>query len=219
MTMPFTADLAALPQLSTLEDSPTILSEEPELLDLQAQLLFAGRAHPVVALAIGEEVEDAALWHMEIRQIVGPDTSIFFIEEYLLGQLRDGLGRKLALMPGSARIWWPELSTRSDPGDHPLVLALEGESRTDVLAEFARQFDLSRPHVRRELRLIEDARALAEHRLSETIAQDQRTAERLRDAHRERHREATRAQAAEARLDEALKRLAEFGCESALADA
>jgi DNA-binding transcriptional ArsR family regulator len=214
---PFTADLGSSARPSVLEDSAAILGDEQELLDLQSHLLFADRTHPVVALALGEEeIEDAALWHEEIRPIVGPDTQIFFIEEHLLGSLRDGLGRKLALTPGSARIWWPGLSTRSDPGDHPLVLALEGESRIDVLAELARQFDLSRPHVRRELKLIEDARALAEHRLAEVVEQDQRTAERLRDAHRERHREATRAQAAEARLNDALQRLAECDCEESL---
>jgi DNA-binding transcriptional ArsR family regulator len=213
MNPPFAAHLGSTPRPSTLEDGPTVVEDEQELLDLQAHLLFADRTHPVVALAIGEESEDSSLWHEEIRPIVGPDTEIYFIDEFLLDRLREGLGRKLALTPGSARIWWPGLSTRSDPGDHPLVLALEGESRTDVLAELARQFDLSRPHVRRELKLIEDARALAEHRLAETIEQDRRNAERLRDAHRERHREATRAQAAEVRLNDALKRLAECDCD------
>ncbi len=214
MTIPFTADLGAKPRPSALEDSPTIVGDEQELLDLQTHLLLADRAHPVVALACyEEEIESATLWLEEIRPIVGPYTHVYFVDESLLGLLREGLGRKLALTPGSARIWWPGLSTRSDPGDHPLVLALEGESRTDVLAELARQFDLSRPHVRRELKLIEDARALAEHRLAETIEQDQRTAERLRDAHRERHREATRAQAAETRLNDAVRRLAECDCD------
>jgi DNA-binding transcriptional ArsR family regulator len=211
MTLHFAADLGSTDRTSTL-NGPTIVADEQELLDLQTHLL-ADRTHAVVTLVLGEETDDAARWHEEIRAIVGPDTHVYFVDEMLLGPLREGLGRRLALTPGSARIWWPGLSTRSDPGDHPLVLALEGESRTDVLAELARQFDLSRPHVRRELKLIEDARALAEHRLAETIEQDQRTAERLRDAHRERHREATRAQAAEARLSDALKRLAECGCE------
>ncbi len=214
MTLPFAADLGSTTRPSTIDDGPTIVGEEQELLDLQTQLLLADRTHPVVALTLDEEEIDAAvLWLEEIRPIVGPDTRVYFVEEPLLSLLREGLGRKLALTPGSARIWWPGLSTRSDPGDHPLVLALEGESRVDVLAELARQFDLSRPHVRRELKLIEDARALAEHRLAEIVEQDQRTAERLRDAHRERHREATRAQAAEARLNDALKRLAECDCE------
>jgi hypothetical protein len=217
MTMfPFTAVHGSTLRSPTLEDSPAIVDDEQELLDLQTHLLSAQRTHPVVALALGEEIEDVSLWHEEIRPIVGPHTRICFVDEALLDRLREDLGRKLTLMPGAVRIWWPELSTRSDPGDHPLVLALEGEARTDVLAELARQFDLSRPHVRRELKLIEDARALAEHRLAETVEQDQRTAERLRDAHRERHREATRAQAAEARLNDALKRLAECGCEESL---
>ena len=51
MTIPFTADLGAKPRPSALEDSPTIVGDEQELLDLQTHLLLADRAHPVVALA------------------------------------------------------------------------------------------------------------------------------------------------------------------------
>jgi hypothetical protein len=214
MTFPLATDLDSSARTSALIDGPMIVEDEQELSSLQQCLLYPDRTQPVVALALcEEEADDIALWHEELRPIVGEHTQVYFIAPHLLGSLRKGLGRKLGLLEGSARIWWPGLSTRSDPGDHPLVLALEGESRVDVLAEFARQFDLSRPHVRRELKLIEDARALAEHRLAEIVEQDRRTAERLRDAHRERHREATRAQAAETRLDAALTRLAERGCE------
>ncbi|HEX5852371.1 MAG TPA: hypothetical protein VFY36_04705 [Solirubrobacteraceae bacterium] len=212
MRSPLAADLGPLPLRSTpAGERPVIISEELELLAMQAHLLYTERNQPVVAIALYEETEETALWHAELRPILGPETQIRFVAEDLIGQLREGLGRKLALSPESARIWWPGLSSRSDPSDHPLVLTLDGERRTDVIAEIARQFDLSRPHVRRELRLIEDARALAEHRLAEIVEQDQRTAERLRDAHRERHREAARAQAAEARLEDALRRLAEYG--------
>jgi DNA-binding transcriptional ArsR family regulator len=211
MTPPLTADREAIRRSATHDDPPVILGSEPELLDLQEYLLFADRLHPVVAFALcREENDDVALWHEQVRRIVGSDARIYFIfDEFLLACLRDGLGRRLALTPGSARVWWPELSKRSDPGDHPLVLQLDGESPAETLAELARQFDLSRPHVRRELKLIEDARALAEHRLSEIVEQDQKTAERLRDAHRERHREATRAQEAETRLQATLARLVE----------
>jgi DNA-binding transcriptional ArsR family regulator len=208
MTFPLATDLDSSARTSALIDGPMLVEDEQELSSLQECLLYPDRTQPVVALALcEEETDEIALWHEEVRPIVGEHTQVYFIAPHLLGSLREGLGRKLTLLEGSARIWWPGLSTRSDPGDHPLVLALEGESRIDVLAEFARQFDLSRPHVRRELKLIEDAR------LAEIVEQDQRTAERLRDAHRERHREATRAQAAETRLDAALTRLAECGCE------
>ena len=213
MTFPLATDLDPSARTSMLIDGPMVVEDETELSNLQACVLYPDRTQPVVAIALCEdETDDVALWHEEMRPIVGEHTQVYFIAAHLLGSLREGLGRKLALLEGSARIWWPGLSARSDPGDHPLVLALEGEGRSDVLAEFARQFDLSRPHVRRELKLIEDARALAEHRLAEIVEQDQRTAERLRDAHRERHREATRAQAAETRLNAVLKRLTECGC-------
>jgi hypothetical protein len=215
VTFPLTADPGSLGQPLVDEDNPVIVCGEAVLLELQTYLLLADRIHPVLALALcEEEQEDCARWHADVRQVVGADARIYFLsDESLLSGLRDRLGRRLALVPSAARIWWPGLSTRSDPGDHPLVLQLDGESRSETLAELARQFDLSRPHVRRELKLIEDARALAEHRLAQIVEQDQRTAERLRDAHRERHREATRAQAAEARLHAALARLAECDCE------
>jgi hypothetical protein len=218
VTSPLAANLGPLSLHSTLiGERPAIIEEEHALLDLEARLLDPDRAQPVVAIALYEDTDETALWHQELRPILGPETQIRFIAEELLGRLREGLGRKLALSPESARIWWPGLSSRSDPGDHPLVLALDGERRTDVIAEIARQFDLSRPHVRRELKLIEDARALAEHRLAETVEQEQRTAERLRDAHRERHRESARAQAAEARLKDALQQLAAYREEPLLA--
>jgi hypothetical protein len=214
MTPPLTVDPGSRPRPSEHQDEPVVICSEPELLHLQADLLFADRIHPIVALALDDDAEDLTLWHEEVRRIVGTAVPIYFIPgEPLLSRLREGLSRRLALAPGSARVWWPGLSTRSDPGDHPLVLRLDGESRIDTLVELARQFDLSRPHVRRELKLIEDARALAEHRLALAVEQDQRTAERLRDAHRERHREASRAHAAEIRLSAALARLAECGGE------
>jgi hypothetical protein len=196
---------------STSDDGLLVVRSEAESQLLLADLLSGERVHAIVALACVEQTDEPLLWHEEVRTIVGPKTRIYFIaEDELLDALRETLGRKLALTPESARIWWPGLSTRSDPCDHPLVLALEGEPRAEILAEFARQFDLSRPHVRRELKLSGDACALAEHQLAQVLARDERTAERLRDAHRERHREATRAETAEARLAEALQRLDEL---------
>jgi hypothetical protein len=80
------------------------------------------------------------------------------------------------------------------------VVPLEGESEPDAVAEFARQFDLSRPHTRRELKLTEEVRALAEHRAQEAQGLTHSIAERLRDSQMERHREQMRAEQAEAAL-------------------
>jgi hypothetical protein len=190
-----------------------VVDSDIELQRLSTHLLSAERTRAVVALTRYEDSDEPLLSHDQVRSVVGERIAVYFIrDEQLLPGLQAALTRKLALMPGAARIWWPELSQRSDPYDHPLVLSLEGEPRGELLAELARQFDLSRPHVRRELKLSEDARALAEHQLAQALERDRRNAERLRDAHRERHREAVRADTTEARLSAALRQLAELGC-------
>jgi riboflavin biosynthesis pyrimidine reductase len=212
MMLPLTAEqgLGAQPAVA---EHLLVVDDHTQLDRLSAHLLSADRAHPVIALARCEDSDEPVLWHDQVRAVVGAGVAVYFIpDELLLDRLKDALTRKLGLMPGAARIWWPELSQRSDPHDHPLVLSLEGERRSELLAELARQFDLSRPHIRRELKLSEDARAFAEHQLSQVLQRDQRNAERLRDAHRERHREAVRADTAEVRLNAALRQLAELGC-------
>jgi hypothetical protein len=46
--------------------------------------------------------------------------------EFRLEQLDQEFCSGLALAP-AARIWWPGVTRDSDPGDHPLVVALEVE--------------------------------------------------------------------------------------------
>jgi hypothetical protein len=168
--------------------------DEPGLGVLLADLLDRERAHAVVGVAPSLD-EEPVIAPPDVRAVVGERTPIYVLEgEFVLGRLKEELGSRLALAFDAVRVWWPDLSLRSDPGDHPLVVALEGEDEADTLAEFARQFDLSRPHVRREIALLEDCLALAEHNLQLATAQNAKTAERLRDAHRERHREAMRAE-------------------------
>jgi transcriptional regulator with XRE-family HTH domain len=187
---------------------PIAVREESELEDMVADLLAPRRAYAVVAVASSVDGDQPVIAASEIRAVVGPTARVYFVPgEALLGVLRERVGRGLALTLGAVRVWWPGVSRRSDPGDHPLVLSLEGESERDMLAEFSCQFHLSRPDVRREIKQIEDVRALAEHRLAEAEEKDDKTAQRLRDAHRERHREATRADAAEAALQIAQRQL------------
>jgi cell division septum initiation protein DivIVA len=84
------------------------------------------------------------------------------------------------------------------------VLALDGEPQASVLAQFAREFDLSRPRVRQEIRVIEDLRRLAERELS--LAREEN-----RNMKIERHDALMRAQAAEASLRDAIRQLEEMG--------
>jgi hypothetical protein len=104
---------------------------------------------------------------------VGAGPRIYYVPGgHLLRRLQATLGRRLALPAGSVRVWWPGLTAPSDPTAHPLVLALDSESQTDMLAEFARMFDLSRPVVRGEIQVIEDARQLAENELAQAREQN-----------------------------------------------
>jgi hypothetical protein len=53
-------------------------------------------------------------------------------------------GSRLALAP-AARIWWPGVTRDSDPGDHPLVVALEvevGLAERDPMTRKRRQASL-----------------------------------------------------------------------------
>ena len=177
---------------------PTVV-DDAGLEDLVADLRSPDRVCAVVGVAWSLDGDGPVLAASRIRTIVDASARVYVVpNDALLGALRKEVGSKLALAPGAVRIWWPGVTRRSDPGDHPLLLPLAGESPQHMLAEFARQFRLSRPDVRREIKQIEDTRALAEHRLDEAEKKEQTTAQRLRDAHVERHREATRADAAEA---------------------
>jgi len=138
-----------------------------------ADLRSNDRAQPVIGLTRLAEINEPVLPPRRVRAIVGAGPRIYYVPgEYLRRRLQGMLGKRFALPPGGARVWWPSLSTCSDPAGHPFVLALDSESQADMLAEFARQFDLSRPLVRREIEVIEDVRRLAEDELSKAREQN-----------------------------------------------
>jgi hypothetical protein len=152
-----------------------------------------------------------------VRRLVGPDVRLYYVPgEHLLGRLQRALGAGLAVAAGCVRVFWPGLSRRSDPAAHPLVVLLEHESEHDALREFARVFDLSRPAVRAELRLIEDARALLDQQLADSVQECQALAERLRDIQVERHVARTRAEAAEELVGFLAGRRVAVGCQTRL---
>jgi hypothetical protein len=200
--------------MSDGELDPIVVRDKSALSSIEAYLLSSDREQPVVALTQSLESEEPVLAAIDVRVIVGPDPQIYSVpEEQLLQDLQGVLGRSLALPRGSARVWWPGLTSRSDPSDHPLVLELDGEPDGHMLAELARQFDLSRPRVRREIKLIDDTRRLAEHQLAQALEQVEAIEERLRDTQLERHAEATRADAAEVRAKSAARELSTMSCD------
>jgi hypothetical protein len=131
-----------------------------------AELLSGDRVQPAVGITSMLDSDELVLAPASVRAIVGPSARIYLVtgEDALRG-LDGCLGRGLALLPGAVRVWWPGLTVGSDPADHPLVMRIDDEDDAEMLAEFRRRFDLSRPAIRREIREIEDLRALLEREL------------------------------------------------------
>jgi hypothetical protein len=190
------------------DDGLIVVRDKPGLKSLEKFLLSRDRALPVVGLSPSQGSGKPLLTYEDLQAIIGRDVRVYFLSGPPFAvQLQRALTRKLAVPPGAARIWWPGLSKRSDPRDHPVVLSLEGENQDSMLVEFARQFDLSRPHVRREIKLIDGALAVAEQKLAEANEQQRGTAEQLRNEQIERHDALRVAAAAELRLTMTLQKL------------
>ena len=171
-----------------------------ELRGLCAEI-FGRRDQPLVGLTLGEDGSRPVLACRDVRALVGPEVPIYLIRsDQLLHGMRELIGGRLAVDRGAVRIWWPGANAGCDPGDHPAVLALEGEPPRITLEELAQQFELTRPRVRGHIRLIEDARAFLEHELTRAQEQSRQVHERLRDLQIECHTLRTRAEAAEARV-------------------
>jgi hypothetical protein len=184
-----------------MEAKPIVVARDQDL-QAMANYLFAGdRDQPAVALTSGTTGQPV-LAPDRVRSLVGGDTRIYVVTgtDALL-DLEGLLGSNLALPVAAARIWWPALTFESDPLEHPVVLQLEDEPEAAMLEELVRCFQLSRPLVRREISLIEDARALLEHELAQAREQQRETDERLRDIQVKRHEQATRAEEAQALLE------------------
>lgn len=147
---------------------------------MEVHLLSRQRHAPAVALSPDLDGCLAPSAHARVREIVGEGPRIYLVgEEQLMRRLRLVLGRALTLPPCALRIWWPGLTLRSDPADHPFVLGLDGESEEGLLTEFERQFEFSRPRTREMLREIEDSRSLAQYERDRALERARRAEERL----------------------------------------
>lgn len=163
--------------------------------------ILGDRDYAIVGLTERPDSVEPVLRCSDVRTVVEEDVRVYLIaDEDLLRDLAEVVGSRLRLDRGCARVWWPGASADGDPGDHPTVVALEGEDYLDTLAEFALEFDLSRPVVRERVNLIEDARAFLEHEIARVVEESRRMHERLRDAQIECHEIRMRAEAAEAKL-------------------
>jgi hypothetical protein len=174
-----------------------VVRGRPGLASLARYLLSEERELPAVGIARSLEAEEPVLSAADVRVIAGAGPRIYYVaDDELLEVLAGLLGRVLGLPAGGVRVWWPALSVGSVARDHPFVLEHDCESPASVLAEFAKAFDLSRPSVREEIRVIEGLHRLAEDELAQ--AREENRAMRV-----ERYEAIRRAEAAEAALRDA----------------
>ncbi len=198
VTMSLEAALAGFGAEASDPDYLVVHSDE-DLQRLGSEIL-SERDSPIVGVTLRDGTQEPVLRASDIRSVTGEGVRICLLaDDALLLALREILGPRLRLDAGTLRIWWPEASVRCDPSDHPVVVGLEDEDYLDTLEEFAHAFDLSRPRVRSQVRVIEDARAFLEHEMLRVQEYNRRVHERLRDAQIECHQLRTRAEAAEAR--------------------
>jgi hypothetical protein len=194
-----------------------LVSAKPALRALGEFLLSPGRDVPVVGISAAAGQREPLVDPGLVREIVGPAARIYVLAgDYMLRGLEGRLGGKLALKAEAIRVWWPGLSARSDPRDHPLVMTLSDEPQHDTLRELEREFHLSHPVVRREVRVTENALALAERQLTEAVSRERESASANTEAERERDRAARAAEEALAALAAATRELEEMDCEERL---
>jgi hypothetical protein len=205
LQMPPRSDDPASPQIEPSDPDYVVIRTALDLQRLSADIL-GDRDRPIVGLTPSAEGPQPVLAASEVRALVGPGVRIYLIpDDELLQEFQEMIGPRLRTERAAVRIWWPGASVRCDPVNHPLVVALEGERPEDTLEEFTEQFHLSRPRVRREIMLMEDARAFLEREFDGMQQRNRELHERLRDTQVECHRLRTRAERAEARLTAALR--------------
>ena len=165
---------------------------------LQADLVGT-RCYPIVLVALAVDSDKPVFAPRQLQTVAGSNLRI-----YVLPGLHPfhrpaviAANSHLAVPRGCARICWPQLSAQSDPYDHPLVSCREGESDRDVVERFAREFDLSHPRVRREIKLIESVRVTSEIELEHARARLSDVEQKLRDAGIARHQTGPRAEGAQ----------------------
>jgi hypothetical protein len=164
----------------------TVVRTGQQVRRLEADLLGA-RHYPIVVLALAVEAAEPAFASRQLQTVADRRVRIYVLRgQHPLQRPAVLVSQRWAVPRGSARVCWPGFSVDSDPGDHPCVQRLDGESDRDALEEFARQFHLSRPCVRRELKLIEAIRARNEHELKGARARVRELERQLGDAYRER---------------------------------
>jgi len=153
------------------------LSFQPTVATREARMpladLVGDRGYPIVLLALALQADRPRVRATPI--VTDSSVRIYLLLGHHSSRRPAAVcNSHLAVPRGSARICWPRFSDRSDPGDHPLVWRYEGASDGEALEEFARRFDLSRPRLRREIKLIDTLRAPSQLELDQARARLER---------------------------------------------
>ena len=129
---------------------------------------------------------------------MGREARVYFVAwEFLLARLEGALGPRLALRADALRVWWPGLSTRSDPGDHPEVHVIDAETAEELLDVFGLAFDLSRPRFAGAIALNSEMGMVEARSLALAIQRAERAEAAAAVAVRERDQAKVRAYQAE----------------------
>jgi hypothetical protein len=117
------------------------LSSEPECSALAKAIRDPQRDYPIVCLTARPGERDPALSATAVREIVGPGVPIYFVgTRRLTRYLGSLLPAHFDVWDGATRVWWPGVSERSDPIEHPRVYDPSGRYGQDSLQRLAAEF-------------------------------------------------------------------------------
>lgn len=179
----------------------TLIRSPKDLRRLTAEIARGTRSYPIVGLMLQDAHDRPVLTAQELRAIAEAETRIYLIiGDYLIRRIDRTHGARIKLGEGVVAVWWPVLQAQAAPAAHDT-------SRDAMLAQFARELDLSRPGVRGEIVRLEEARASLESQLAETRESYRRLEQERRTLVFDEIAQTTRADTAEQMLDEALREL------------
>lgn len=104
------------------------------------------RDRPIVCVTSRDGEVDPAMDPDELRAIVGTGVDIYFVPTGPATRaLEAALPARLQVFGGATRIWWPRVSGKSDPGDHPLIHEPYEVYGSWALQKFKKKWDAGPP--------------------------------------------------------------------------
>jgi hypothetical protein len=174
--------------------APVLLTSRKDLRRLTTDLRRGDRDYPIVVLTFADGAEEPGVLPALIRPAIDPRGLIYVLgTRDLCSRLTRSVGSHLAVDEGDARVFWPGVSARSNPDEHPLVSASgDGDWRGSAVRLFE-ALELSRPGVRGHVRVLRERLQTTEKRAADTLRE-------LRESRAECAKAVARADAAETNL-------------------